>query len=238
MPRLLESVDDIPDPRTARTRRRSLRDILVLSVLAVICGADGFVQIEDFGKAKEMWPHKTLDLPNGIPSHDTIGRIFSMLCPKAFSAGFIRSVGTVAEMVPVEVVAIDGKTVGRSQDGATNRGPIHLVNTWVTVNRLFLGQIATSAKSNEINAIPEFLAALELRGCIVTIDAMGCQKSIAPDIIEAEAAYVLALEHNRPTLGLLRGRHPHPLRGHPARLPRGDHRGLRPGRGAEGLDLE
>ena len=200
MPTLLESFDDIPDPRMARTRRHSLRDILVLSVLAVICGADGFVQIEDFGKAKEEWLRKILDLPNGIPSHDTIGRVFSMLSPEAFSASFMRWVGTVAELVDDEVVAIDGKTVRRSKDGASNRGPIHLVNAWATANRLVLGQVPTSEKSNEITAIPELVAALELKGCIVTIDAMGCQKSIAADIIKAEADTVLALKDNHPTL--------------------------------------
>lgn len=200
MPTLLEAFDDISDPRVARTRKHSLRDILVLSVLAVICGADGFVQIEDFGKAKEGWLKTILDLPHGIPSHDTIGRVFSMLSPDAFAEAFMRWVGTVAERVEGEVVAIDGKTVRRSKDGATNRGPIHLVNAWATVNQLVLGQVRTSEKSNEITAIPELLEVLDLHGCIVTIDAMGCQKAIAADIRKAGADYVLALKDNHPIL--------------------------------------
>ena len=200
MPTLMEAFDDIPDPRVERTRRHSLRDILVLSVLAVICGADGFVQIEDFGKAKEEWLRGILDLPNGIPSHDTVGRVFSMLSADAFAASFMRWVGTVVERIDGEVVAIDGKTVRRSKDGASNRGPIHLVNAWATENRLVLGQVPTSAKSNEITAIPELLAALNLSGCIVTIDAMGCQKSIAAAIVDADADYMLALKDNHPTL--------------------------------------
>ena len=117
------------------TRLHALRDIVILSILAVICGADGFVQIEDFGKAKEDWLGKVLDLPNGIPSHDTIGRVFSLLDPEAFAACFMAWVGTVAERVEGEVVAIDGKTARRSMDGAGNRGPIHLVNAWATATR-------------------------------------------------------------------------------------------------------
>lgn len=200
MPTLLEAFNEFPDPRMARTRRHSLRDILVLSVLAVICGADDFVQIEDFGRAKEPWLRKLLDLPNGIPSHDTIGRVFSMLDPEAFASSFMRWVATVAERVEGEVIAIDGKTVRRSKDGAANKGPIHLVNAWATANRLVLGQVVTDVKSDEITAIPELLAALELTGCIVTIDAMGCQTSIASDIVAAGADYVLALKDNHPNL--------------------------------------
>jgi predicted transposase YbfD/YdcC len=200
MPALLEAFDELEDPRMERTRLHSLRDIIVLGILAVICGADGFVQIEDFGKAKEPWLKTILSLPNGIPSHDTIGRVFARLDPEAFGGCFMAWVGTVAERIEAEVVAIDGKTVRRSMDGADNRGPIHLVNAWATENRLVLGQVRTADKSNEITAIPELLAALDLSGCIITIDAMGCQKSIAADIVEQGADYLLALKDNHPTL--------------------------------------
>lgn len=200
MPTLLDAFDELEDPRMERTRLHSLRDIIVLSILAVICGADGFVQIEEFGKAKEPWLRGILDLPNGIPSHDTIGRVFARLDPEAFASCFMAWVGTVAERIKAEVVAIDGKTARRSMDGAAGRGPIHLVNAWATENRLVLGQVRTADKSNEITAIPELLRALDLSGCIVTIDAMGCQKSIAADIIEQDADYLLALKDNHPTL--------------------------------------
>ena len=200
MPTLVDAFDGLTDPRLERTRLHSLRDIIILSILAVICGADGFVQIEDFGRAKEEWLRKVLDLPNGIPSHDTVGRVFSLLDPEAFAACFMAWVGTVAELVEGEVVAIDGKTVRRSMDGAGNRGPIHLVNAWATTNQLVLGQLRTSDKSNEITAIPELLRVLDLAGCIVTIDAMGCQKTIAARIVEQDAHYLLALKDNHPNL--------------------------------------
>ena len=200
MPTLVDAFDGLTDPRLERTRLHSLRDIIILSILAVICGADGFVQIEDFGRAKEEWLRKVLDLPNGIPSHDTVGRVFSLLDPEAFAACFMAWVGTVAERIEGEVVAIDGKTARRSMDGAGNRGPIHLVNAWATANQLVLGQVRTSEKSNEITAIPELLRVLDLAGCIVTIDAMGCQKAIAKDIVDKDAHYVLALKDNHPIL--------------------------------------
>lgn len=197
---LIDHFSDIPDPRRARTRLHALRDILVLSILAVICGADGFVAIEQFGKAKEDWLRTFLPLENGIPSHDTLGRVFSLLDPKAFTERFMAWVGTVAKLTAGEVVAIDGKTVRRSMDGAGDRGPIHLVAAWAAQNRLVLGQVRTSEKSNEITAIPELLEVLDLVGCIVTIDAMGCQKSIAAKIIERGGDYMLQLKQNHPTL--------------------------------------
>jgi predicted transposase YbfD/YdcC len=200
MPTLFEAFDGLTDPRMERTRLHSLRDIVILSILAVICGADGFVQIEEFGKAKDEWLRKVLDMPNGIPSHDTIGRVFSLLEPEAFAACFMAWVGSVAERVDGEVIAIDGKTARRSMDGAGKRGPIHLVNAWATTNQLVLGQVRTSDKSNEITAIPELLRVLVLAGCIVTIDAMGCQKSIAAGIIGKGAHYILALKSNHPIL--------------------------------------
>ena len=200
MPTLLEAFDDVSDPRMAWTRKHSLRDILVLSVLAVICGADGFVQIEDFGNAKEGWLKTNLKRPHAIPSHDSIGRVFSMLSPDALAEAFMGWVGTVAERVEGEAVAIDGKTVRRSKDGATNRGPIHLVNAWAMESQLVLGQVRTSEKSNELTAIPELLEVLDLHDGIVTIDAMGCDKAIATDIRKAGADDVLALKDNHPTL--------------------------------------
>lgn len=197
---VLEYLATIPDPRKERTRLHSLTDILVLSLCAVICGADGFVAIEEFGILKEEWLKTFLELPNGIPSHDTIGRVFALLNPKALEAVFRAWMKTVAELTHGEVVAIDGKTLRRSFRKAGSGAFVHMVSAWATGNRVVLGQVKTEEKSNEITAIPELLGLLYLKGCIVTIDAMGCQKDIAAKIIDEGADYCLAVKDNQPTL--------------------------------------
>ena len=199
MPSLVESSADLPDPRIDRGKLHSLHDIVVLTILAVVCGADNFVAIADYGRARREWLETFLPLENGIPSHDTIGRVYRKLDPESFSKRFMAWVGSVTGKVD-GVIPIDGKTVRRSMDGAGNRGPIHLVSAWSAKNRLVLGQVKTSEKSNEITAIPELLEVLDVAGCIVTIDAMGCQKDIAAKIIEGGGDYVLRLKRNHPTL--------------------------------------
>ena len=197
---VMEYLAATPDPRMERTRLHSLKDILVLSLCAVICGADGFVAIEQFGIIREAWLKTFLDLPNGIPSHDTLGRVFALLNPKALEAVFRAWMRAVAELTGGEVVAIDGKTLRRSFRKAGSGVFVHMVSAWATRNRVVLGQVKTEEKSNEITAIPELLGLLCIKGCIVTIDAMGCQKDIAAKIVEESADYCLTVKDNQPTL--------------------------------------
>ena len=197
---VLEYLTTVPGSRKERTSLHSLKDILVLSLCAIICGADGFVAIEEFGILKEPWLKTFLDLPNGIPSHDTIGRVFAALSPKALETVFRAWMKSVAVLTEGEVVAIDGKTLRRSFREAGSGLFVHMVSAWATRNRVVLGQVKTEEKSNEITAIPELLGLLYLKGCIVTIDAMGCQKEIAAKIIHEGADYCLTVKDNQPTL--------------------------------------
>ena len=197
---LLDYFGDLPDPRIARGRLHSLHDILVIAICGVICGADDWASIEEFGRAKEDWLKTFLKLPNGIPSHDTFGRVFAALGTKAFRECFARWIQAVASSTNGDVVAIDGKTLRRSFNRASSKAAIHMVSAWSTANGVVLGQVKTAAKSNEITAIPKLLELLELNGCIVTIDAMGCQTAIAEEIIDRGADYVLALKGNQEAL--------------------------------------
>ena len=190
----------LPDPRVERCKRHGLLDVVTVALCAVVCGADTWVDVEEFGRSKEAWLRSFLALPNGIPSHDTFGRGFAALDPGAFEAAFLGWVRHLAAATAGQVVAIDGKTLRRSHDRANGRGPLHLVSAWASANRLVLGQVAVDEKSNEIAAIPALLDALALAGCVVTIDAMGCQREIAAQIVAREADYVLALKDNHPTL--------------------------------------
>ena len=190
----------IVDSRIDRTKAHSLHDILMVSLCAMLCGADSFVDFHDFGIAKEDWLRSFLELPNGIPSHDTFGRVFAALDPEQFSECFRNWTQSLRTAVSGEIVAFDGKTLRRSHDRGKGKKPIHMVSAWANDNGLVLGQIKVDEKSNEITAIPELLRALELHGCIVTIDAMGCQKAIATEICNADADYVLALKGNHGTL--------------------------------------
>lgn len=189
----------VEDPRVERTKRHRLRDIIILAICGVICGAEGWVEIEEFGKAKEAWFTELLQLPNGIPSHDTFGRVFAHLDPKQFEASFFQWVKGISRTVK-GVIAIDGKTLRRSHDHGAGKKALHLVSAWAVENRLVLAQVATEEKSNEITAIPVLLRQLALTGCIVTIDAMGTQTKIADQIIEQDGDYALALKDNQGTL--------------------------------------
>lgn len=190
----------LTDPRVQRTQDHSLHDILMIAMCALLCGAENFVEFERFGEAKRDWLARFLKLPNGIPSHDTFGRVFALLDPRQFSECFINWTRSLRQSFAAEIVAFDGKTLRRSHDRAKGREPIHMVSAWARDNGLVLGQRKVDSKSNEITAIPELLRALDLAGCIVTIDAMGCQKEIAREICAASADYVLALKGNQSTL--------------------------------------
>lgn len=190
----------LDDPRVERTRRHPLLNILAIAISAVICGAESWDDIEAFGEAKAAWFGEFLDLSAGIPSHDTFNRVFAALDPTQFRACFASWMAAVATVLPAEVVAVDGKTVRRSHDRGAGKAAIHLVSAWASTNRLVLGHVKVDAKSNEITALPELLRVLALNGCIVTVDAMGCQREIAQQIREQGADYVLALKDNQGTL--------------------------------------
>lgn len=189
----------VPDPRIERSRLHPLTSILVLSLLAVVCGADSFVAIELFGKRKEAWLKTFLDLPNGIPSHDTLGRVFAILDPAGLAGAFRGWMEEVAQLTKGGLVAIDGKTLRRSFR-TRGTGFVHMVSAWSAANRVVLAQVKTEEKSNEITAIPRLLELLHIEGCTVTIDAMGCQKEIAKTIINRGANYMLGVKDNQPTL--------------------------------------
>ncbi len=197
---LIKHFSTLEDPRDGTKARHKLLDMIAIAVAAVICGADDWVSIAEFGRAKESWLRTLLDLSNGIPSHDTFGRVFALLAPQGFEECFRAWAHAVRQAVCEEVVAIDGKSVRRSHNRGAGLGPLHMVSAWATGSRVVLGQVATEAKSNEITAIPRLLELLVLKGCIVTIDAMGCQTKIAEQIVEAGGAYVLALKGNQGTL--------------------------------------
>lgn len=196
-PTLLECFASLPDPRVQRTQRHKLVDILAIAILGTTCGADTWVDIVEFGQAKESWLRQFLELPNGIPSHDTFGRVFARLDPEQFRCCFLEWVRAVQDLTHGQVIAIDGKTLRRSHDRVAGREAIHLVSAWATANHLVLGQVKTDAKSNEITAIPQLLRLLDLSGCIVTIDAMGCQGKIAEQIMQQQGQYVLAVKGNQ-----------------------------------------
>ncbi len=189
----------VEDPRVERTKLHRLRDIIIIAICGVICGAEGWVEIEEFGKAKEAWFTDLLKLPSGIPSHDTFGRVFALIDPKQFEASFFQWVQGISKTIK-GVIAIDGKTLRRSHDQRAGKKALHMVSAWAVENRLVLAQVATEEKSNEITAIPILLRQLALAGCLVTIDAMGTQTKIAEQIIEQEGDYALALKDNQGNL--------------------------------------
>ena len=191
----------LEDPRIERNKKHSLIDIIVLTVCAVVSGAETWEDIEDYGESRIEWLKRFLVLENGIPSHDTIRRLFIRLDPEGLQQCFIQWVEAVREQTEGDIVAIDGKTVRRSVDKATGKLPIHLVSAWAVENGVVLGQVATEEHSNEITAIPVLLDMLKVKGCIVTIDAAGCQTAIAEKIRkEKKADYVLAVKGNQPHL--------------------------------------
>ena len=207
-PDFLSYFSDLEDPRVSdRNKRHSLNDIFAITILATICGADNWVEIAEFANAREEWLREFLELPHGIPSHDTLGRVFSLLDAHIFEECFTRW----AHSLPVllngqlrrEVIAVDGKTSRGSHNRKKGQNPLHLVSAWASDQGLVLGQVATKAKSNEIEAIPRLLNMIRVENSIVTIDAMGCQKDIAIQIKRQKADYILSLKDNHPTLAWL-----------------------------------
>lgn len=197
---LIEVLSAIKEPRVERTRLHKLVDILVIALLALINGANGWSDMEAFARARKEWLQTFLELPNGIPSEDTYRRVFEAIDPKMFSECIARIVEDLVVELGDKVVAIDGKTLRRSFDRRRGKSPLHVVSAWVTELGLSLGQIAVEEKSNEITAIPELIKVIDISGTTVTIDAMGCQKTIASDIIDKNANYILAVKDNHPTL--------------------------------------
>lgn len=195
---LLDCFEDVPDPRVDRTKSHKLLDILVIGICTLLCCGESFNDMEEFGNAKYDWLKTFLELPNGIPTHDTFNRVFAALDPQHFLACFLRWTQSLRKAIPGEIVAMDGKALRR----ALNQGESlpYVVSAWAVENGLVLGQLKVAEKSNEITAVPELLRALELRGCIVTTDAMGCQKKIAKQIVASGADYVLALKGNHETV--------------------------------------
>ena len=192
-------LDCIEDPRH-HNKRHLLSDMLVVSLCAIISGADAWTQVAEYGRSKLDWFNEFLKLPNGMPSHDTFGRLFARIDPKGFQTFFTRWVQDLGESLNGKTVAIDGKTLCGSQDRINGKSAIHMVSAWASDIRIVLGQLQTEAKSNEITAIPELINMLDVKGAIVTTDAMGCQKKITQTIIEKDADYVLQVKDNQPRL--------------------------------------
>lgn len=192
---LADHLADLPDPRSTRGQRHNLLDIILIAVLATLCGADSWEDIYRFAEFQEDWLRTFLKLPHGIPSSDTINRVFLLLDTKAFGECFLAWVREVRKKVPRDIVALDGKTLRSSM--AEGQPALHLVSAFSTTNRLVLGQRAVDGKSNEITAIPELLKVLDLKGCIVTLDAMGCQREVAKKIVGKRADYILVVKGNQ-----------------------------------------
>ena len=191
---------ELDDPRVDRTILHKFIDILVIGVCTVICGGDDYPAMEEFGEAKEKWFRTFLELPAGIPSHDTFWRVFSALDPEQFQAGFLSWMNAISQTASGEIIALDGKQLRRSHDKSEDKAAIHMVSAWSSQNRLVLGQVKVDEKSNEITAIPELLRRLDINGCLITIDAMGCQVDIAELIIEQGGDYLFSLKGNQSNL--------------------------------------
>jgi predicted transposase YbfD/YdcC len=197
---LVKSFEDLPDPRVERTRLHRLGDVLVIAVLAVLAGADGWDDIVEWATARQKWLRTFLSLRGGIPSADTVRRIFEAINSKKFAESFHRIVAHLAKEMPDQLIAIDGKTMRRTFSRGAGQGPLHVVSAWAVEQSVVLGQVATDAKSNEITVIPEVLDTIDVKGATVTIDAMGCQRNIAAKIVNEGGDYVLALKGNHPLL--------------------------------------
>jgi len=200
IPDLITHFSPLPDHRIERNKCHALIDIIVLAICAVASGSDGWEAIEDFGKDKLEWLRQYIPLANGVPSHDCIAYVLCRLSPQKFRDCFMNWTQAVTEYTGGEIIAVDGKTAKGSRDRKNQRNPLHMVSAWACENRLVLGQEATDAKSNEITAIPKLLELLALKGCIVTLDAMGCQRVIAEQIIDQGGDYVLGLKGNQGNL--------------------------------------
>ena len=190
----------IKDPRADKNKVYPLEEILLLCICAVVSGADGWSTIADFGRDKLAWLRRFLPYEHGIPSEDCLGWVMARLPARAFQEAFIAWTQAVAQIQDGDVVAIDGKRLRRSYDRRNGRAALHVVSAWANAQQLILGQVTTTEKSNEITAIPELLRLLEIRGAIVTLDAMGCQTAIAQQIVSQGADDLLAVKDNQPTL--------------------------------------
>jgi len=197
---LQEHFAGLQDPRVDRTKRHQLLGIITIALCAVICGADTWVDVEEFGQAKRAWLETFLDLPNGIPSHDTFGRVFAHLDPEQFQACFLSWVQAIHTVLPDQQIAIDGKTARRSHDRGVGKAAIQMVSAWAAETHLVLAQRHVKEHSNEQTALPFLLEQLDLAGCIVSIDAIGCLPKIAKQIKEQDGEYVLALKANQGTM--------------------------------------
>ena len=194
---IVQHFGKVKDPRINRTKLHELLDIIIIAICGVICGADNWVDIELFGKAKIAWLKTFLKLPNGIPSHDTFGRVFAALNPQEFESSFMEWVQAINQLTQGQVIAIDGKQLRGSRDSGVGKNAIYMVSAWATENQLVLGQRKVDEKSNEITAIPKLLKLLEIKGCIVTVDAIGTQTKIAKTVIEQGGDYILAVKENQ-----------------------------------------
>ena len=214
---IIEHFSSIPDPRLNRRKRHKLGDIFFITLCAAICGANDWVAVEMFGKSRKDWFTELLDLENGIPSHDTFGNVFAVIDTQLFSECFSHWVASLVELSDKNIIAIDGKCLRRSMDKASNKSALYMVSAWATENQLVLAQQKVDEKSNEITAIPKLLLQLDISGAVVTMDAMGCQKKVAQQIITQKGDYMLSLKGNQ---GNLEGSHYFSLklRWHPCHL--------------------
>jgi predicted transposase YbfD/YdcC len=198
--RITEHFGKVCDPRIGNATRHKLIDIIVIAICAVICGANSWVEVELFGKSKRSWFKTFLELPHGIPSHDTFGRVFALIDPETFRNSFLEWVQTIQRLTTCETIAIDGKQLRGSKDTGNEKTAIDMVSAWATASKLVLGQMKVDDKSNEIAAIPKLLQLLDIEGCVVTIDAIGTQTEIAASIVERGGDYVLSVKENQPQL--------------------------------------
>jgi len=187
----------LKDPRTGNAKQHIFLEILIIAICAVICGADGWNDIELYAKNKKAWLKTFLELPKGVPSHDTFGRVFALIQPEEFQERFIEWIKAIEKLTAGQVIAIDGKQLRRSHDHDAGKAAIYMVSAWATANQVVLGQRKVAEKSNEITAIPELLKLLEISGCIVTIDAIGTQTEIAKTIVEGGGDYLLSVKENQ-----------------------------------------
>jgi len=195
--RITEHFGKVRDPRIGNATRHKLMDILIIAICAVVCGADGWSDVALFGKSKLRWFKTFLELPHGIPSHDTFGRVFGLIKPEEFQHSFLDWVSTIQKLTEGEVIAMDGKQLHGSKNGSNGQAAIDMVSAWATANELVLGQVKVDDKSNEIPAIPKLLQLLDVSGCLVTLDAMGTQTEIAETIIDQGGDYLLAVKENQ-----------------------------------------
>jgi predicted transposase YbfD/YdcC len=195
--KITEHFGKVRDPRIGNATRHKLTDILTIAICAVICGADGWNEVELYGKSKEKWLRTILELPHGIPSHDTFGRVFRQIKPDEFQGSYMDWVKTIQKEIEGEVIAIDGKQLHGSKDESQDQAAIDMVSAWATENELVLGQMKVDDKSNEIPAIPKLLELLDIKGCLVTIDAIGTQTEIAETIVDGGGDYLLPVKENQ-----------------------------------------